>query len=80
MKIVKRNLRRIIKEELQREWSSGSSFHGERDQEDPQAGYTAALKALGPEKFVAGLIAALGDMSGYTDGHAGIIDYIERYS
>ena len=68
MRITKRQLRRIVKEELLRE--SG----------DPTiVAYARLIKALGPERFATGLVAALGDVSGYAGGHAGIIDWIESY-
>ena len=79
MKITKRQLRRIIKEELLQEWRPETDL-GSPDQGDPRARYVALIKDIGPEQFVEGLVAALGDVSGYSDGHAGIIDYIGWYT
>jgi hypothetical protein len=68
MKTTKRQLRKAIKKVLLSE--SG----------DPAVAlYVQAIERLGPREFARGLVAALGSADGYIDGHAGIIDYIERY-
>jgi hypothetical protein len=97
MKITKRLLRRIIKEELCSTLIEGLPEDIAADQArrgfkpsptgtpsanqydpngDPEDEYIKLIKTLGPRSFVQGLIRALGDMSGYSNGHQGIIEFI----
>jgi len=104
MKITRRKLRGIIKEELTMvaesnpagdemkkritDWQlsqgnvpgarkTGTPSANQYDPNgDPHDEYVKLIKRLGPRSFVEGLVWALGDMSGYNDGHHGIIRFI----
>ena len=86
MKITKRQLRRIIKEEkaaLQEIFDDESfdalaaAARGSANVEDE---YVKLIKELGPRSFVTRLIWAFGDMSGHPGGHESIIRWIKENS
>jgi len=86
MKITKRQLRRIIKEEKTRlqEIFDDESFDAwaaaARGNVNVEDEYVKLIKELGPRSFVTRLIRAFGDMSGHSGGHESIIRYIKENS
>jgi len=86
MKITKRQLRRIIKEEKAtlQEIFDDESFDAlatSARSGDPRIDeYVKLIKEIGPRSFAKGLVRAFGDMSGHPGGHASIIRYIRENS
>ena len=91
MKITKRQLRRIIKEEkaqLLVEYNPAEDGMAAAREDErvrgggghPEDEYVKLIKEIGARSFAKGLIWALGDMSGYRNGHEGIIEFIKENS
>ena len=86
MRITKRQIRRIIKEEKAKlqEIFDDESFDAlaaaARGGGHPEDEYVKLIKEIGARSFAKGLIWALGDMSGYRNGHEGIIEFIRENS
>ena len=80
MKVTKRQLRRIIKEETDDEHFNAAATGIARASLNPEEEYVKLIKELGPRSFAKRLIWAFGDMSGHPGGHASIIKWIKENS